>query len=96
MFQVWFNVAGGIRDLFTGSKQRKIDILRDFDGVVRRGEMLVVLGPPGSGCSTFLKTIAGETSGLYIDDGAYFNYQGKQVLSLCTSSRAICKRTSDP
>lgn len=30
-------------------------ILRDFSGCVRRGEMLIVLGRPGSGCSTFLK-----------------------------------------
>ena len=29
-----------------------------------------------SGCSTFLKTVAGETSGLYIDDKSHINYQG--------------------
>lgn len=33
-----------------------------------------------SGVSTFLKTIAGETKGLYLDTEAKFNYQG---LSLC-------------
>ena len=27
----------------------RIDILRDLEGVVKKGEMLVVLGPPGSG-----------------------------------------------
>ncbi|KAI1644671.1 ABC transporter ABCl1 [Daldinia loculata] len=59
-----------------GKGQTKIDILRNFDGVVHKGEMLVVLGPPGSGCSTFLKTIAGETNGIYIEEGSYFNYQG--------------------
>jgi ATP-binding cassette subfamily G (WHITE) protein 2 (PDR) len=56
--------------------QRRIDILRDFDGVVRAGEMLVVLGPPGSGCSTFLKSVAGEMNGIYTDSSTYFNYQG--------------------
>lgn len=35
--------------------QRKIQILENFDGLVRSGEMLVVLGRPGSGCSTLLK-----------------------------------------
>lgn len=38
--------------------------------------MLVVLGPPGSGCSTFLKTIAGETHGFFVDESSYLNYQG--------------------
>jgi energy-coupling factor transporter ATP-binding protein EcfA2 len=39
-----------------------LEILRDFDGLVKSGEMLVVLGRPGSGCSTFLKTIAPSKS----------------------------------
>lgn len=73
---VWLNAAGLVRKAFGLNKPRKIDILRDFDGLVRKGEMLVVLGPPGSGCSTFLKTIAGETNGIYIDEKSYFNYQG--------------------
>ncbi|KAH7882924.1 ABC-2 type transporter-domain-containing protein [Phlebopus sp. FC_14] len=36
------------------------DILSGFDGVITPGEMLIVLGRPGSGCSTFLKTIANQ------------------------------------
>ncbi|OAQ63731.1 ABC transporter CDR4 [Purpureocillium lilacinum] len=63
--------------LLRGSdSQHRIDILRDFDGVVNSGEMLVVLGPPGSGCSTFLKSIAGETNGLHVDKSSYINYNG--------------------
>jgi hypothetical protein len=38
-------------------------ILYSMDGVVREGEMLLVLGKPGSGATTLLKTIAGETRG---------------------------------
>jgi ATP-binding cassette, subfamily G (WHITE), member 2, PDR len=38
-------------------------ILYTMDGVVREGEMLLVLGKPGSGATTLLKTIAGETRG---------------------------------
>ncbi|KUI69409.1 ABC transporter CDR4 [Cytospora mali] len=72
---VWLGLASSARSMFSGGKKR-IDILRDFDGVVRNGEMLVVLGPPGSGCSTFLKTIAGEMNGIYVEDSSYFNYQG--------------------
>ncbi|GAB1312526.1 ATP-binding cassette transporter snq2 [Madurella fahalii] len=33
-------------------------LINDFTGVVRHGEMMLVLGRPGSGCSTFLKVIA--------------------------------------
>jgi hypothetical protein len=36
-----------VRKLLGKSHQRKINILRDMDGLVKRGEMLVVLGRPG-------------------------------------------------
>lgn len=65
------------RRLMGGSgSDYRIDILKDFNGVVNSGEMLVVLGPPGSGCSTFLKSLAGETNGIYIDKSTYMNYNG--------------------
>ncbi|OJD10896.1 hypothetical protein AJ78_08210, partial [Emergomyces pasteurianus Ep9510] len=54
---------------------KRIDILRDFEGVVEQGELLLVLGPPGSGCSTFLKTLASETSGFQLSDESYLNYR---------------------
>ncbi|KAL4948935.1 pleiotropic drug resistance protein, ABC superfamily [Aspergillus filifer] len=37
-------------------------IIRDFSGIVRSGQILLVLGNPGSGCSTFLRTIANDHS----------------------------------
>ncbi|KAF2149279.1 putative ABC transporter [Myriangium duriaei CBS 260.36] len=37
-------------------------LINDFSGVVRSGEMMLVLGRPGSGCSTFLKAIANDRS----------------------------------
>lgn len=73
---IWLEAVGLVRK-FTGAGKRRIDILRNFDGVVKKGEMLVVLGPPGSGCSTFLKTIAGDYNGIFMDENSYFNYQGK-------------------
>ncbi|TFY79980.1 hypothetical protein EWM64_g4032 [Hericium alpestre] len=36
------------------------DILSGFEGVVRPGQMLLVLGSPGSGCSTLLKTLTNQ------------------------------------
>lgn len=38
-------------------------IINDFTGCVRPGEMLLVLGRPGSGCSTFLKVLANQRFG---------------------------------
>lgn len=73
---VWLEVIGMAKKALGLGKPRRIDILRDFEGIVRSGEMLVVLGPPGSGCSTFLKTITGETHGFVVDEGSYLNYQG--------------------
>lgn len=73
---IWLTAANAVRGLFGGGR-RRIDILRNFDGLVHNGEMLVVLGPPGSGCSTFLKTISGEMNGISVDDDVYFNYRGK-------------------
>ncbi|RMD40166.1 hypothetical protein DV735_g4954, partial [Chaetothyriales sp. CBS 134920] len=34
------------------------NLIRDFTGMVRAGEIMLILGRPGSGCSTFLKAIA--------------------------------------
>ncbi|KAH7121877.1 ABC-2 type transporter-domain-containing protein [Dactylonectria estremocensis] len=74
---VWLALPAIVRRLFSHTAgRRRIDILRKFDGLIRPGEMCVVLGPPGSGCSTLLKTLAGETSGIYTGPDAYFNYQG--------------------
>lgn len=60
----------------TGRGVKRIDILRDFEGVVHPREMLLVLGPPGSGCSTFLKTLSGRTEGLNVTDDTYINFRG--------------------
>lgn len=72
---VWLEALGLARKAF-GHKQRRIQILQNLEGLVEAGEMLVVLGPPGSGCSTFLKTIAGETYGFHVDKNSNINFQG--------------------
>ncbi|OJD13659.1 hypothetical protein AJ78_05895 [Emergomyces pasteurianus Ep9510] len=73
---VWLKAYGSLKRLFGFGEKVRIDILRDFEGLVKSGEMLVVLGRPGSGCSTFLKTIAGETHGLHMEAGGSIQYQG--------------------
>lgn len=57
-----------IGEMFKSGKQQRKQILHGFNGVMRSGELLAVLGRPGSGCSTFLKTICGELYGLELGD----------------------------
>lgn len=91
---VWLSAASFARNLFS-SDHHRIDILRQFDGLVRNGEMLVVLGPPGAGCSTFLKTIAGEMNGIFVDDDSYFNYQGMSAKEMHSSHRGEAIYTAE-
>lgn len=67
---------------FRQQRKSRISILQDFDGLVGSGEMLVVLGRPGSGCSTLLKTLAGQTYSFHIDDKSTINYQGNNRVYL--------------
>lgn len=73
---VWLSVGSLMRRL-AGSMPPRINILRSFDGIVNSGQMLVVLGPPGSGCSTLLKTLAGEMNGIHVNVDSYLSYQGE-------------------
>lgn len=86
---------GFARKLLGLEKPRRIDILRDFEGVVHPGEMLVVLGPPGSGCSTFLKTLAGETHGFTVEKDSYLNYQGIEAQDMNSKYRGEAIYTAE-
>ncbi|KAK4230160.1 ABC transporter G family member 11 [Podospora fimiseda] len=46
-----------------GKKGVEATLLDNFKGVCKPGEMVLVLGKPGSGCTTFLKTIANQRYG---------------------------------
>ncbi|WFD34806.1 hypothetical protein MCUN1_001650 [Malassezia cuniculi] len=50
-------------------------ILRDVTGCVKPGEMLLVLGRPGSGCTTFLKSLASYRDGFRSIEGEVL-YEG--------------------
>lgn len=52
-----------------GKKGKEFNILEGFRGVTRPGEMVLVLGRPGSGCTTFLKVIANQRFGFTGVDG---------------------------
>ena len=63
-----------IREIFSHPPEKQI--LRNFTGHVDSGELLIVLGRPGSGCSTFLKSICGELQGLELSDKGSITYSG--------------------
>ncbi|KAI5794530.1 ABC transporter [Pyronema domesticum] len=66
----FFNVPGTIAGLLGyGNKSKEVDILSGFKGVLKPGEMCLVLGRPGSGCTTFLKVIANQRVGYTKVDG---------------------------
>ncbi|KAL3471633.1 ABC-2 type transporter-domain-containing protein [Aspergillus californicus] len=56
------------------SQRRRI--LTDFNGLLKSGELLLVLGRPGSGCSTFLKTLCGRLGGLTVEVESDIRYEG--------------------
>ncbi|KAK1456402.1 ABC-2 type transporter [Colletotrichum melonis] len=45
------------------------ELISHFDGCVRPGELLLVLGRPGSGCSTFLKAFCNQRAGFQAVEG---------------------------
>lgn len=61
-----------VRDLFTKKNNDSVvykKLINPTNGFVLPGEMTLVLGRPGSGCSSFLRTLAGMVKGLTKIDG---------------------------
>ncbi|KAI1477578.1 ABC-2 type transporter-domain-containing protein [Daldinia eschscholtzii] len=52
-----------------GRKQPMRTLINDFTGCVRDGEMMLVLGRPGSGCSTFLKAASNDVESFAAVEG---------------------------
>lgn len=52
------------------------DILKPMDGLLKKGSLTVVLGRPGAGCTTFLKTISAHTYGFHVDKASVISYDG--------------------
>ncbi|KAH8172967.1 ABC-2 type transporter domain-containing protein [Sarocladium implicatum] len=93
---VWLELIGLARQtLGLGRKKHKVQILQGLEGLVESGEMLAVLGPPGSGCSTFLKTVSGETHGFHVDKGSSINYQGISAKQMAKDFRGEAIYTAE-
>lgn len=66
-----------VKELWRQRRSPAKTILHDFNGTLKSGELLLVLGRPGAGCSTFLKSLCGELHGLTLDDKSVIHYNGK-------------------
>lgn len=63
-FVDFFNIYTPISKLLGFAKKpQEVDILSGFTGLVKPGELVLVLGRPGSGCTTFLKVMANQRQG---------------------------------
>ncbi len=64
------------------------DILHNITGFCKDSEMLLVLGRPGSGCSTFLRVLANQRETYKAVSGYISLYRGRPLLtvSICRSS----------
>jgi ABC-type multidrug transport system ATPase subunit/ABC-type multidrug transport system permease subunit len=56
-------ITPAMRLLGLGKKGTEVTLLDNFRGLCKPGEMVLVLGRPGSGCTTFLKNIANQRYG---------------------------------
>jgi ATP-binding cassette, subfamily G (WHITE), member 2, SNQ2 len=62
------------------------ELLSDFSGCIKPGEMLLVLGKPGSGCSTFLKVLGNQRYG-YQDVQGDVTYGGTDAKKMAKDFR---------
>ena len=62
----WKLLNDGVHYLKKHDDSIYFDILKPMDGIMKPGELTVVLGRPGAGCSTLLKTLASQTYGFHI------------------------------
>lgn len=72
---IFLGPFNAIKSLFSHESHHK-QILHNFSGLVEAGELLVVLGRPGSGCSTLLKSLCGQSHGLTVSDKSTITYNG--------------------
>lgn len=73
---IFLGLPRALKNLFTkGAKAATAkppvrELISHFDGCVRPGELLLVLGRPGSGCTTFLKSFCNQRSGFEAVEGS--------------------------
>ncbi|CCF57513.1 hypothetical protein KAFR_0C05220 [Kazachstania africana CBS 2517] len=77
IFNVPFKILGKVYRRFRPARDsNSFQILKPMEGYLDPGELLVVLGRPGSGCTTLLKTISSNTHGFRVDKDSVISYNG--------------------
>lgn len=75
-------IGYGIATLPTNLFKKKVtnyrDVIKNVHGLVKPGELLLVLGRPGAGCTSLLKTLAGEVEQFTNVDGE-IKYDGASL-----------------
>ncbi|OJJ74654.1 hypothetical protein ASPBRDRAFT_119373 [Aspergillus brasiliensis CBS 101740] len=64
------------RETFSLDRKSPKNIIRNLNGVINNGELLLVLGQPGAGCSTVAKSLCGELQGLKLGSESLVHYSG--------------------
>uniref|UniRef100_J3MLF5 ABC transporter domain-containing protein n=1 Tax=Oryza brachyantha TaxID=4533 RepID=J3MLF5_ORYBR len=54
------NTVEGLVSLFGSSNKRTVKILKDVNGIIKPSRMTLLLGPPSSGKSTFMRALTGK------------------------------------
>ncbi|GME70203.1 unnamed protein product [Ambrosiozyma monospora] len=71
--QKWFRA---LSDTVKINALDRTDILKSMDALILPGSMTVVLGRPGAGCTTLLKTISSQTYGFHVSKNSRLSYDG--------------------
>ena len=67
-----------LQSLFHRKKRTPtVPIIQGFEGLIESGDLVLVIGQPGSGCTTFLKALSGRLDGLSIDPRSQINHKGR-------------------
>ncbi len=69
------------------SPQHSRLLLKDFSGTIAAGEMLLVIGKPGSGCTTFLKSLS-NMRGEYKATSGEVSYGGRSAKHMAKKEAA--------
>lgn len=74
IFGLVSTIRGAVGGLIKSNQAQTFNILSDFKGIAKSGTMTLVLGRPGSGCTTFLKVLANYRAGFTAISGdVYYN-----------------------